>query len=125
MFLTKKGDVLVNEIAPRVHNSGHHTIEACVVSQFQQHIRAITGLPLGKTKMIAPAAVMINILGNRQATAEVSGLDKVLAIPHVAVHIYGKAETKPQRKMGHITVTDKTMTGAVKKAQLARSYITI
>ena len=125
LFKTKNNQVLINEIAPRVHNSGHYTIEACVTSQFEQHIRAVTGLPLGKTEMIVPASVMINILGNRFGSANVSGMDKALAIPNVAVHIYNKKDTKPERKMGHITVTGKTITEALKKAKLARKYISI
>jgi 5-(carboxyamino)imidazole ribonucleotide synthase len=125
MFLTKKGEVLVNEIAPRVHNSGHYTTEACVTSQFEQHIRAVTGLPLGSTDMIAPHAVMVNILGDRQGKAQVKGLDKALAIPGLSVHIYGKEETKIERKMGHITAIDKTASGALKKAVQARAYIHI
>ena len=125
MFLAKDGKVLVNEIAPRVHNSGHYTIEACTTSQFEQHIRAITGMPLGKTDMIVPAAVMVNILGDRKSPAEVSGLDKALEIPNTFVHIYGKAETKVERKMGHITAIDKTLDKAYKKAVSARKYIKI
>lgn len=125
MFLTKEGKVLVNEIAPRVHNSGHYTIEACVTSQFEQHIRAITGMPLGNSNMIVPAAVMVNILGDRHAPAEVTGLEKAIQIPNVSVHIYGKAETKVERKMGHITAIDKTIDKAYKKVIKARKYISI
>src|SRR5205823_4105749 len=102
MFFTKEGNVLVNEIAPRVHNSGHYTIEATITNQFAQHIRAITGMPLGKTDLLMPA-VMVNILGERAGEAKVEGLEQALAIPNVSVHIYGKAETRPERKMGHIT----------------------
>jgi len=125
MFLSKKGQVLINEIAPRVHNSGHYTIEACITSQFEQHIRAVTGLPLGKTDMIVPASVMVNILGDRLGRANVSGMDKALAIPNVSVHIYNKKDTKPERKMGHITVVDKNINSAYRKAKLARKYIKI
>lgn len=125
MFLTKKKEVLINEIAPRVHNSGHYTQEACVTSQFEQHIRAITGLPLGSTDMITPAAVMINILGEREGSLNIEGLDNVLKIPNVSVHIYGKHETKIERKMGHITVIDKTIQKAYKKAILARKSLSI
>lgn len=125
MFLTKNGDVLINELAPRVHNSGHFTIEACVTSQFEQHIRAVTGLPLGETNMILPAAVMINILGERNGKVEITGLDDVLKIPNVAVHIYGKMETKIERKMGHITVIGKTLEECLEKANKARSLLTI
>ncbi len=123
MFLTAEGNVLVNEIAPRVHNSGHFTIEACVTSQFEQHIRAISGLPLGKTDMLVPAAVMVNILGDRNGEVEARGLDRVLSIPNVSVHLYGKKETKQERKMGHITVVDKTWQSAYKKATQARKYL--
>ncbi|NTU73851.1 5-(carboxyamino)imidazole ribonucleotide synthase [Candidatus Roizmanbacteria bacterium] len=125
MFLAAKGRVMVNEIAPRVHNSGHHTIEACVTSQFEQHVRAVTGLPLGDPSMIVPAAVMINILGDRTGMAEVGGLEQALKIPGATVHIYGKAETKPERKMGHITVIDKTLDKALAKAVKVRKLITI
>lgn len=125
MFLTKKGEVLINEIAPRVHNSGHYTVEACVTSQFEQHIRAICGLPLGKTDMIVPAAVTVNILGDRQGKAQLKGLEKALAIPQVYVHIYGKAETKNERKMGHITATGDTRENAYNKVVQARGYIHI
>lgn len=125
MFLTKDNDVLINEIAPRVHNSGHYTIEGCITSQFEQHIRAITGLPLGKTDMLTPNAVMINILGERNGDVDITGLEKALQIPGVSVHIYGKAQTKQERKMGHITVIDKDINSAIKKAKLARRYITI
>lgn len=125
MFLDKNGGVLINEIAPRVHNSGHFTIEGCVTSQFEQHIRAITGMPLGKTEMKSPAAVMINILGERQGKADVKGLEKALKIPNTSVHIYGKEETKIERKMGHITVIDQSLKNALKKARLARKYIYI
>ena len=125
MFLTSTGQVLINEIAPRVHNSGHHTIEAAATSQFEQHVRAVTGLPLGPTNLTVPAAVMINILGERQAPAQVDGLHKALALPGVAVHIYGKAETKPERKMGHITAIAETLEEALNKAETARKHITI
>lgn len=125
MFLTRDGKVLVNEIAPRVHNSGHYTTEACITSQFEQHIRAITGLPLGSTAMIVPAAVMVNVLGERQGKVEVANLEKALALPKVAIHIYGKAETKLERKMGHITVVDNTLRSAYKKAKQTRKLIDI
>jgi 5-(carboxyamino)imidazole ribonucleotide synthase len=125
MFLTKKGELLVNEIAPRVHNSGHYTIESCVTSQFEQHIRAITGLPLGKPTMKTPAAVMVNILGDRKGPSEIFGLEKLMSIPNVSFHIYGKAETKPERKMGHITVLAATLKKAQQHATNARKAITL
>jgi len=125
MFYTKNDLVLINEIAPRVHNSGHFTIEACATSQFEQHIRAITGMPLGKPDMIVPAAVMVNILGERTGEAKVFGLEKLLALPYTSVHIYGKRETRIERKMGHITVIGESLPEILKRAQLARKYITI
>lgn len=125
MFLTKNGQVLINEIAPRVHNSGHYTIEACITSQFEQHTRTVTGLPLGNTEMIVPASVMVNILGDRLGSADVSGMDRALSISNVSVYIYNKKDTKPERKMGHITVVDKNIDSALKKAKLARKYIKI
>lgn len=125
MFLTKDGKVLINEIAPRVHNSGHYTTEACATSQFEQHIRAITGLPLGNPAMIVPAAVMINILGERNGPVDVKGLDKALAIPNVFVHIYGKKDTKIERKMGHITVIGESIEECLKKAKKARKLLAI
>lgn len=105
MFVTKEGEVLVNEIAPRPHNSGHHTIECCVTSQYEQHIRAILNMPLGSTRLIEPA-VMINLLGSKghEGEAVFVGLDEALKTPGVYVHLYGKRDTKPFRKMGHITV---------------------
>ncbi len=125
MFLTKNGKVLVNEIAPRVHNSGHYTMEASRTSQFEQHIRAVTGLPLGDTSMVVPAAVMVNILGDRNGPTILKGLGDVLSTPHVSVHIYGKSPTKIDRKMGHITATGKTVSEARKRARLARQQLSI
>lgn len=130
MFLTHSASsgqakILVNEIAPRVHNSGHVTIEACTTSQFTQHIRAITGLPLGKTNMLTPAAVMINILGQREGKAEIKGLEKAEKIPGVTVHIYGKTQTKPERKMGHITVVGTTVAACLARARKAKRLLSI
>jgi len=125
MFLTADNQILVNEIAPRVHNSGHYTIEACRTSQFEQHIRAITGLPLGPVDMIVPAAVMINILGEREGPAELTGLEEASQDPHTTIHIYGKASTKIDRKMGHITATGDTLAEARERAQKARAAISI
>lgn len=101
MFLVD-GDVLVNEIAPRVHNSGHQTIEANVTSQFEQHIRAITAMPLGVVATRSTVSGMINILGTREEPLSREGLDRVLALPDVHPHFYGKS-SRPQRKIGHIT----------------------
>jgi len=106
MFLTREGELLINEVAPRTHNSGHHTIEANVTSQFEQHLRAIIGMPLGDTRLLEPAA-MVNILGEPgfEGPAQYQGLQGVLERPGVHVHLYGKKLTKPFRKMGHVTVT--------------------
>lgn len=125
MFLTKNGKVLVNEIAPRVHNSGHYTIEGVITSQFEQHVRAISGLPLGETSMTLPFSVMINILGERNGPAEVKGMEKALSLKNVAVHIYGKKDTKIERKMGHITAVGKNLSETLRRAKKARSYISI
>lgn len=125
MFKTPDQNIWLNEISPRVHNSGHYTIEACITSQFEQQVRTVSGLPLGSTEMIVSAAVMVNILGERQGLPKLEGIEKALAIPNVSVHIYGKAETRMERKMGHITVIDKTLSSAYNKAIKARKFITI
>ena len=98
MFLTADGALLVNEVAPRTHNSGHHTIEACVTDQFEQHLRAILGLPLGETRQHSPAT-MVNLLGEAgyEGRPLIRGLAAALAIPGVCLHLYGKAVTKPGR----------------------------
>lgn len=117
MFLDKRGNLLVNEIAPRPHNSGHYTIEACVTSQFEQHIRAVTELPLGSTELLTPA-VMINILGEEgyEGPARFRGIRDTLQISGAALHLYGKRITRPFRKMGHVTVVDNDVEAAVEKA---------
>ena len=125
MFLLKDDRVLVNEIAPRVHNSGHYTIEAAVTSQFEQHIRAISGLPLGETDMIVKSAVMKNILGTKNADGFPKGIEKALGIPGVSIHIYGKKESRPWRKMGHITVVGDSFKENLKKANKARKFLDI
>lgn len=102
MFLTESG-VLVNELAPRVHNSGHYTIEACVCSQFENHIRAVLGWPLGPATLVAPAAAMVNLLGHSEGPGAPRGLEKALAIPGAYIHLYGKTRSAPSRKMGHVT----------------------
>ncbi|MFN2429975.1 MAG: 5-(carboxyamino)imidazole ribonucleotide synthase [Cryomorphaceae bacterium] len=126
LFLTKDGDILVNEVAPRPHNSGHHTIEANVTSQYAQHLRAILNLPLGSTDLIRPAA-MVNLLGapGHEGSAVYEGLEEIMAIPGVYVHIYGKAVTKPFRKMGHVTITANTADEAREKAMKVKSIIQV
>lgn len=105
MFLTTEGNLLVNEIAPRTHNSGHHTIEANLTSQFAQHLRAILDLPLGSTRAHCPAA-MVNLVGasGHDGPVKYEGLDHIMSLPGVYPHLYGKTHTKPYRKMGHVTV---------------------
>ena len=126
MFLTKSGDILVNEIAPRPHNSGHHTIECCETSQFAQHLRAILSLPLGSTALIQPGA-MINLLGEKghTGTAIYGGLSDLLNHDNVFPHLYGKEQTKPFRKMGHITITGKTLKEVKETAEKIKDIIQI
>jgi 5-(carboxyamino)imidazole ribonucleotide synthase len=126
MFLTAAGELLVNEVAPRTHNSGHYTIEACITDQFEQHLRAITGLPLGATDQLMPAA-MINLLGEpgESGVPVLKGLRAALAIPGVSVHLYGKAETRPFRKMGHVTILDPEIERAREKAEQVRALLTV
>ena len=104
-FLLTDGTLLVNEIAPRPHNSGHHTIECNITSQFEQHLRSILNLPLGSTKIIQNG-VMINLLGEKgyEGEAIYKGLEEIISFEGVFVHLYGKEQTKPYRKMGHITI---------------------
>lgn len=124
MFLVG-GEIWVNEIAPRVHNSGHYTIEACEASQFENHVRAVTGIELGSTALKVPAAVMVNILGGRTGPAEPKGIEEAEKIPGVKVHIYGKHDVRPARKMGHLTAVARTLNEALANAKSARAKITI
>ncbi|WP_017652245.1 5-(carboxyamino)imidazole ribonucleotide synthase [Fortiea contorta] len=105
LFLTIDGQVLVNEIAPRTHNSGHFSLDACQTSQFEQHLRAVCGLPLGDPSMKADAAVMVNLLGYENSQIDYKNkLQQLTAIPQTHVHWYGKTELRPGRKLGHVTV---------------------
>lgn len=126
LFLTRDGEILVNEVAPRTHNSGHWTIEACHTSQFEQHVRAVLGLPLGSTAQHSPA-VMLNLLAEADARGDalIGGLDEVLAIPGVAVHLYGKRQVTPNRKMGHLTITANTLDEALRNAERVRHRLQI
>ncbi len=123
MFLTEDNHIILNEMAPRVHNSGHYTIEACVCSQFENHVRAILGLPLGSTKMIAPAAVMINMLGEEQGTGYPDGIERALEVDGAHIHIYGKTTTNIGRKMGHITALGDSIEEAEEIANRAAGCI--
>lgn len=126
MFVTKNGEILVNELAPRPHNSGHQTIEGNYISQFEQHLRAIFNLPLGDTRSISNA-VMINLLGEKghDGSAKYDGLEKILAIDGVYVHLYGKKYTKPFRKMGHVTVVDQNRDHAIEKARFVQQTLKV
>ena len=126
LFLTHGDEILVNEIAPRPHNSGHWTIEASETDQFEQHVRAVTGLPLGSTRQLAPA-VMVNLLGAPDARGQphVEQLAEVLALPGVAVHLYGKHTVAPLRKMGHATITASTLDEALATARRVRDTLRI
>ena len=126
MFLTKTGDILVNEVAPRPHNSGHHTIECCETSQFGQHLRSILGMPLGSTNLIQPGA-MINLLGEKghTGTAIYKGLTDLLKHKNVFPHLYGKEQTKPFRKMGHVTITGKTLEEVKSTADQVKNLVHI
>ena len=123
MFLLADGTVLVNELAPRVHNSGHYTIEACVCSQFENHVRAVLGWPLGDPSLLAPAAVMVNLLGAGPGSGTPHGLPQALAIPGSHPHVYGKAHSQTGRKMGHLTVLGQTLPEALEKARHAAGLI--
>ncbi|MEM6998842.1 MAG: 5-(carboxyamino)imidazole ribonucleotide synthase [Pseudomonadota bacterium] len=123
MFLTEDDQIVLNEMAPRVHNSGHYTIEACECSQFENHVRAITGMPLGSTKMISSAAVMINMLGEEEGTGYPVGIAEALAVDGAHIHVYGKAATNIGRKMGHITALGETIEEAEKIANQAAQCI--
>ena len=126
MFLDRQGNLLVNEIAPRPHNSGHQTIEGNLTSQFEQHLRAILGMPLGATDTVE-SSVMVNLLGaeGHKGSARYEGMQEVLAMHGVYPHLYGKAITKPGRKMGHVTIVDSNLNKALETAELVKSKIKV
>jgi 5-(carboxyamino)imidazole ribonucleotide synthase len=126
LFLTKEGKVLINEVAPRPHNSGHQTIEANSTSQYEQHLRAILNLPLGSTHTIMPSA-MVNLLGEEgfSGDAVYEGLEETLKLEGVHVHLYGKRMTKPFRKMGHVTLLDNDIEQLNRKAQWVKTWLKI
>jgi 5-(carboxyamino)imidazole ribonucleotide synthase len=121
-FLTESGKILINELAPRPHNSGHFSIDACVTSQFEQQLRAVCGLPLGSTRQHRPA-VMAQLLGDLWQDGE-PRWDRAVAIDGVKLHLYGKHEAKPGRKMGHLTATGETIAEAEQKVLAAREALT-
>ena len=124
MFVMNDGSVSVNEVAPRPHNSGHYTIEGCFACQFENHIRAICGLPFGDVSLISPT-VMVNLLGESDGGAEIIGLEETYLDSNVKVHFYGKSESKRGRKMGHFTVVDTTVDGAISRAERARKLVRV
>jgi 5-(carboxyamino)imidazole ribonucleotide synthase len=123
MFVTKAGELLLNEIAPRPHNSGHYSIEACETSQFAQQVRAMVNAPLGETRLLTPA-VMVNVLGDCWREGEPRWGD-VLAVPGAHLHLYGKADAKPGRKMGHVTCTAPSLTEALQRAAQVKRLLGI
>ncbi len=126
MFVTPEGTVLVNEIAPRPHNSGHQTIEANGTSQYEQHLRAILDLPLGDTNLILPSA-MVNLLGEPgfEGLAQYTGIDEIMQLPGVHIHLYGKRLTKPFRKMGHVTIVDPDIEQLKKKTNFVKQTLKV
>jgi 5-(carboxyamino)imidazole ribonucleotide synthase len=122
MFVLPSGDLLINELAPRPHNSGHLTIDACPTSQFAQQVRAVCGLPLGDTELWQPAA-MANLLGDLWAGGE-PRWEAALAVPGVHLHLYGKAEPRAGRKMGHLTAVAPTLESARERVLRARAALT-
>lgn len=125
-FLTEDNEILINEIAPRPHNSGHHTIECCKTSQFEQHLRAILNLPLGNTDLLQ-AGAMINLLGaeKHQGKVRYKGIEEAISVSGVHPHLYGKSTTKPFRKMGHVTITGKNIEEVKTKAKQIQGIITV
>lgn len=121
MFLTETGKILINEISPRPHNSGHYTLDACHTSQFEQQLRAICGLPLGSTTLLSPV-VMINILGDGSGN-RLGGIADALKDPNIKLHLYGKREARAKRKMGHLCALDESVSGAIERAERARSKL--
>jgi 5-(carboxyamino)imidazole ribonucleotide synthase len=126
LFLTNKDEILINEVAPRPHNSGHQTIEASYTSQFEQHIRAILGMPLGSTENKL-SSVMVNLVGAENYRGEViyENIDKIMKMNGVTPHIYGKKETRPFRKMGHVTVVHSNIEDARAIAEKVKKSIKV
>tara|TARA_Y100000741_G_scaffold75866_1_gene55286 strand:- start:51 stop:1205 length:1155 start_codon:yes stop_codon:yes gene_type:complete len=126
MFLTKDNKVLVNEVAPRPHNSAHYSIEACMSSQFDQHIRSILNLPLGCSKSNINA-IMVNLVGEKNFSGLVNykGLEESMKFDNVSVHIYGKSETRPNRKMGHATILDTDLNRGIEIAKSVKKNIRV
>tara|TARA_B110000211_G_scaffold101202_1_gene117741 strand:- start:1083 stop:2234 length:1152 start_codon:yes stop_codon:yes gene_type:complete len=126
LFITDNDEILINEVAPRPHNSGHHTIECCLISQFEQHLRAIFNLNLGSTSIKIPG-IMLNLVGEEKQFGEAiyDNIEESLKIPGASIHIYGKKDTKPHRKMGHITIVNKDLNKAKEFAEIIRKSIKV
>jgi 5-(carboxyamino)imidazole ribonucleotide synthase len=126
MFVLPDENIVINEIAPRPHNSGHYSIEACSISQFEQHIRAVLDLPLSRPRLLTPA-VMLNLLGpeTSSGTYKIAGLEELFSIPGLKLHVYGKKISKPRRKLGHITITAETLEESISNAERARGAVKI
>lgn len=124
LFLLENGELLVNEVAPRPHNSGHHTIECNDTSQFEQHLRSILNMPLGSTEIIR-FGTMINLIGTENGKAYYKGINEAIQIPGVHIHLYGKEFSKKNRKMGHVTITGKTIAEAIIKTKTVKELIEV
>ena len=126
LFLTNKEEILINEVAPRPHNSGHHTIECCVTSQFDQHIRSILNLPLGSTDILTPG-IMVNLVGQNEQEGNViyKNLNDIFDYSGVFIHIYGKKKSRLNRKMGHITIINKDITKAIEMGKKIKNKIKV
>jgi 5-(carboxyamino)imidazole ribonucleotide synthase len=126
LFMTASGEILINEVAPRPHNSGHYTIEASITSQYEQHLRAILNLPLGSTDSVL-SAVMVNLVGEEGYQGDViyENMEAILNEKGVNPHIYGKRETRPFRKMGHVTIVDQDLKKAREKAAWVKKTIRV
>ena len=124
LFETEEGDILINELAPRPHNTGHYSIEGCHTSQFENHVRAVLDWPLGNPELRAPTAVMVNVLGKRQGSPpQTKGVNEALSHPDASVHVYGKPDVRPHRKMGHVTVTGQDRGKVREQAESAAANI--
>jgi 5-(carboxyamino)imidazole ribonucleotide synthase len=126
LFVTNEDEILINEVAPRPHNSGHHTIECCVTSQFDQHIRSILNLPLGETSILIPG-IMVNLVGENMEEGNVNykNINDIFDIPGVYIHIYGKKKSRLNRKMGHITIVNKDINKAIEIGKSIKSKIKV
>jgi 5-(carboxyamino)imidazole ribonucleotide synthase len=123
LFLMEDGQILINELAPRPHNSAHYSIEACVTSQFSNHVRAVMGLPLGDPSLRVPVAAMVNVLGS--GTSRPFDLGAALAVPETFVHLYGKTVNRPGRKLGHVTALGTSLDEALGRAQAAADRLCV